>query len=357
MKTQTTSLSILLIIFFSCKKDITGNQKSRGYQIFNVQNSDLPTNFVNHIAIDNASNIWVGTFDKGVAKYNGQKWTVYNTQNSPLPNDSIQSLSADVSGKLWIGTSNGLASLDQQTWKIYNASNSALKAKIILSICSDSSGIVWVSGISDTVHSGLYSFDGSVWKFYNQKNSILPNDIITTLAVTMDNTLLIGNAIWQGKGGLTKLKNGNWQHFDMDNSQIKYNVVDNISISRQGRILLSSSALVYDRPNILEGYLQEFDGTDTWIDFSPSNPSLHLSNRVTASVYDNDNSIWFATSPDMQCSTCVYTLVKNDRQNLKIYSSEAGNFPNTFIPDIKVDKENNIWIAASDAGLIKLKGE
>jgi ligand-binding sensor domain-containing protein len=184
---------------------------------------------------------------------------------------------------------------------------------------------------------------------------LLPHDIVTALATDKNNTIWIGTAFWQGKGGLLKINNGVWEIYHKGNSQIRYNEVNNISISSTNKILISSPAMFFGRQNIAEGYLQEFDGTANWKDISPFNPQITLTNRVTASTYDRNSNVWVATSVDGNiCSACEYALSKFNGQNWFVLSPKNGNFPRTFISDIKADKDNNVWVAAGDVGLIKV---
>lgn len=354
MKSQTLLFCMLRLLSLSCKKEKAGNQ-SINYQVFNTQTSGLPSNVVTKIAIDKNSNIWVGTLDHGLAKYNGQQWIVYTMQNSPLPSNGIFSLTVDKSNTLWIGTNNGLASLNQQNWKVYNSSNSGLTAKFINALCSDSAGKIWLGGTSDTLDTGLFSFDGTAWQHYNQRNSPLPSDIIHALATDKKNAVIIGTSEWQGRGGFLKLQSGGWQYFNSSNSTLKYNRVDNVSISNQGTMLFSSSSSPFSAQAVTNGYLQELDAAGIWKDLSPDLYNQNVTNNVTAATYDHQSNIWVATTRGAGCSTCDYALMKYNRQGWAVYSPVNGNFPGTYISDIKADKEDNIWVAGPDMGLIKIE--
>jgi ligand-binding sensor domain-containing protein len=54
---------------------------------------------------DNAGNIWVGTVDAGVWKYDGNSLTNYTTSNG-LTSNAVNTIYKDKSGKLWFGTDN-----------------------------------------------------------------------------------------------------------------------------------------------------------------------------------------------------------------------------------------------------------
>ena len=44
-----------------------------------------------------------------MAYYNGHSWQVFNTENSPLPSNTITSLTTDNDKNLWIGSGEGIA--------------------------------------------------------------------------------------------------------------------------------------------------------------------------------------------------------------------------------------------------------
>ena len=71
----------------------------------NTTNSGLPSNKINCIEKDSLGTIWIGT-DKGLCKYDGQKWTVFNTKNSKILDDNIQKIVIDKKGRKWIHFAN-----------------------------------------------------------------------------------------------------------------------------------------------------------------------------------------------------------------------------------------------------------
>ena len=71
---------------------------------YNIYNSGLPSNSVVELCLDQDENLWIGTYDGGLAKFDRKKeWTVFNTYNSPLPGNNIEQIEVDSTGNLWIG--------------------------------------------------------------------------------------------------------------------------------------------------------------------------------------------------------------------------------------------------------------
>lgn len=70
--------------------------------------------FITDIAVDGANNKWIATADSGVFQVsaNGQDiLNIFNQNNSPLPTNSVRSVAVDqVSGRVYFGTTSGLLS-------------------------------------------------------------------------------------------------------------------------------------------------------------------------------------------------------------------------------------------------------
>ncbi len=71
----------------------------------NHANSGLPDNSVYSLAVDPSGTKWVGTSQRGLAKFDGTTWTVYNTSNSGIPSNNVNFIAADCSGKIWFSSS------------------------------------------------------------------------------------------------------------------------------------------------------------------------------------------------------------------------------------------------------------
>ena len=100
------------------------------WKTLNTTNSGLPSNKINCIERDSIGTIWIGT-DKGLCKYDGQKWTVFNTKNSKIINDTIKKIVIDKKGRKWIHFANdNLVSLNifnDTTWNIIPLNSEIIK--------------------------------------------------------------------------------------------------------------------------------------------------------------------------------------------------------------------------------------
>ena len=95
------------------------------------------------IAIDRNNVKWFGTLN-GLASFDGENWQVWNTQNSPLPSTQINDISLDADGLMWIGTSAGAAVFDGvDRWVVFTSKNSPLPQGNIYKVRSDDRGNHW----------------------------------------------------------------------------------------------------------------------------------------------------------------------------------------------------------------------
>jgi ligand-binding sensor domain-containing protein/signal transduction histidine kinase len=175
----------------------TGFYRYDGYNITLYKNQPLNPNSValNRIetmVADSAGNIWVGTFGKGLDKFDPLtgKFTHYRhdpKNNSSLKSDSVMVIIQDHAGKmLWIGTRGGLDRFDPETGEFvhyqYDANDpQSLSHNVIRTIYEDRQGTLWVGTGSpfkgdgtEPDEGGLNKLDQKTGKFTRYMND--PND-------------------------------------------------------------------------------------------------------------------------------------------------------------------------------------
>ncbi len=81
--------------------------KNGVFKTFTVDDS-LPSNDTRTLLLDKSGNLWIGTYGKGLSKYNYRTFENFTTANG-LSHDYIHSLFEDSKGNIWIGTGNGVS--------------------------------------------------------------------------------------------------------------------------------------------------------------------------------------------------------------------------------------------------------
>jgi ligand-binding sensor domain-containing protein len=79
----------------------------------------IPADYITSVSIAPNGHVWIGAWEGdhypyhgGVGDFDGAAWTAYTRENSPLPHNQVESVAVDALGRVWIGTaSEGMALL------------------------------------------------------------------------------------------------------------------------------------------------------------------------------------------------------------------------------------------------------
>jgi ligand-binding sensor domain-containing protein len=260
-------------------------EKSSGNPIFyNMENSIIPSNHIESIAIESNRSKWVGTWG-GLVKISGDTWNIYTQSNSNLPASFIRAIAIDLNDTKWIGCSGGLARYDDNLWTVFSRNNSDLPSNEILSLAIDGWKNVWIGTAADPFDptgknpiGGLAKFDGTNWTLYNTFNSDINQNWIMSLAV--DNN----NRIWIGTGMGLNLYDGNKiVRFVSSDSGIPLDCIISLAAENMGGIWIGTQNY---------GFV-EFDGINSSV-FNTTN-SLLPSNYVQSILVDINDNKWLGT--------------------------------------------------------------
>ena len=296
---------------------------------YNKNNSGLPDNFINHIAIENGGIKWIGTGAAGLAKFDDRTWTIYNLSNSPIPAENILYIGIDGDGKKWICTNAGLAVFDDFNWTIYNSSNTALPVDNITCVTFEGNNKVWIG----TYGGGLVLFDGVNWSIYNTSNSQLSSNFITSIAIDNQNNKWIGTY----NQGTARFDGTNW---------LVYNDFTSGASKRAYRLAIDLNNIPWAAIGLQQfapGGSAFFNGT-AWETFVglPSNNVLYVD-------VDAQNNKWFCNSE--------FGLSKYNNGNWTNFTTANSKIPNNRVFAIAFDGAGNKWLATYGGGIAKFKGE
>ncbi|MFH6993872.1 two-component regulator propeller domain-containing protein [Flavobacterium sp. FlaQc-48] len=185
------------------------------------------------ITEDDLGNLWVGTKNKGLLKFDKTS----NAFVSFLPdasyreiNTDIRSLAIDKQGSLWIGAYDGIYILgkDKSIQKINNNNNSNGIDKV-KSVFMDRKGSVWIG----CYYKGVNIWDISNVNFsnYNQNSKKIPMsfDVVSSIIADKNNTIYFGT---EGGGITTYNKNtGTTSYINSKNGQTVKNDIKSMCLS------------------------------------------------------------------------------------------------------------------------------
>lgn len=172
-------------------------RKGNDFRFENITKSTtLNQLFVQCIIKDSFNNIWIGTKNSGIAKYNPKTKIIQflaNTTPFKKLNQDIRALTFDKKGQLWIGAYDGIFVVDKQN-TIHQIKNNNKNDPIdkIKSLCIDKKGSVWVG----TYYKGVNFWDISNGNFINfnqnSSNKNISFDVVSAITTDRNKNIYLG---------------------------------------------------------------------------------------------------------------------------------------------------------------------
>ncbi len=338
----------------------------------NESNSQLDTNRINDIVVDLDGDVWFSSH--GITRIEGDTWNQYLEENTGAPIDYNRDIEFDSNGVLWVATSSdGLVSFDGSDWIEFNTSNSDIPTDHMESMEIDNNGTIWCIGHYDKDRV-LFNYDGNgfttYWDLFNYY------DRGFNLVIDSDNTVWI-----EADYELAHFVNNQWIHYTADNSGLRDEYICDIAVNNNLIWITYSDGFIssYDGLNWVDydltpygltfgsfqihyfdsndciwlsnknyehtdSYLAKFSFNDVQY-FRTSNSGLS-SNKVSAMVADNNETLWFATEGGIAIYGEQAVSLQDDIQAFE--QLNFTNYPNPFNPS------TNISFTLSKAQKVKL---
>ena len=172
----------------------TSNQgiiKFDGHRFIPYQEVDgLADNKINYLFVDTNGVIWCGT-SGGISRYNGIKFLNSSTEKMIMHDDGVKTIIEDEKGNIWYGTAGGLARYARNGILKTFDEVEGLKQKDVNSIVEGTNGNIWIG----TNTGGLYKFnvhkpDTAAIEFV-ANDSLLASNSIHALVFQDDKTLIV----------------------------------------------------------------------------------------------------------------------------------------------------------------------
>lgn len=328
-------LTLMTVLSVSCNSQEKKTENEKNEKPTEVQNASQIDDYVVETFQDSKGNLWFGTLEKGVAKYDGNKLT-YLTKEDGLPSNRVTRVIEDDSSNLWFGTGGGISKFDGKSFTNYSEKD-GLCSDMVSNLFIDSKGIFWIG-----TWGGVCKFDGIQFKKFpipypKVETKINPDtkDWITSIAEDAE-----GN-IWFGRDcyGASKFNGKSFVHFTTKEG-LNSNNVQSIVPDNEGNIWIGTRVAEKDNADTEkqfgQGGLNKYDG-EKFIHF-PERKGL-IENDVYEIYKDLSNDLWFSTR-----SNGVYKLEKKEFVNYDVPTSTM-----SFLKD----NEGNIWLGCA-GGLYKI---
>ena len=293
------------------------------WQHFNTANTPaLIYDQVIDFAIDNNNHVWATLSEFGsilagaVATYNGSAWTVYTSSNSNLPTQTLGGIAIDQQNNKWMGSNMGLIKFDGLNWIIHHPQNSGISSSSVGEVMMDSLNRVWAIAGGNTIN----IYDGTNWSYINSSNSPMGNTSYSNFYVRGDrmmvsqvtnsslihvydgaswNTFTGSNHIYSnyideegnfwlcGIGVVSKYDGSQWTHYSRYNTGLAENFNEDVFIDSHDRKWFANG----------NGGIQVFD-CPKWEAYGPWNGGLFpipqtFSTVGTSIGEDSFGDIWF----------------------------------------------------------------
>jgi len=233
--------------------------------------------YVHAFDFDSKNNLWVATHSMGLLKFDGQTWYTYDTSNSEIPTNCVTSVGVDNNDEIWMGLTNNdryyqnkVVRFNGVEWNIYLSDQCLVSDFSVSDIKVDHSNNIWFAHLN-----GVSKFDGSVWSSVISDKNLAGSNV---LGVDEDNE---GN-IWftTSPYGVFKYDGANTINYNTKNSGISSNNIQSVVVDEKGNIWIG-------RP----GGVSRFDGEE-WTNLSYSDFQIY---DIRASAVDSKGNKWFAS--------------------------------------------------------------
>ncbi len=149
---------------------------------------------VNTTCIDQQGNLWMGTNDKGIIRYNKltRQETVFNKDNGDISSNVIVCSMVASDGAVWFGTyGGGLLCLRDGHFTNYRSGQQTdgLANNNVWALCEDQWGHIWVG----TLGSGIQRIDRHTGRFSKPLDK-LASKYISSIQLTESGRLLVGHS-------------------------------------------------------------------------------------------------------------------------------------------------------------------
>ena len=278
---------------------------------------------INGIAGDRNGNIWIGSDQLGLLRYDINSHEIESVQPHNINDNqrvkdiiSIQSVYVDDTDLLWVGTEkSGIAYSGKYIYRFGTTHNGDITA-----IAQVDSGKIWY-GTSDK---GVIDYNGP-----------LASLKVSCMATTPDGSLWVGSK----RNGLTRIKNGVSTIYSVAKDSVKTLIDDHINAlctDKIGNLWIATNGglQVYNpKMNSFSSYTRESGKLNT--------------NNVTSLFYNNNgkNNILFIGTAE---GLVLLDLSSTEKTILTGNSKKVSQFTNNFITQVLQDSRGLIWIGTRE---------
>lgn len=347
LKLKISNFGFTLFFFisiYSCQSQYeTSKNNSPGIEL---ENNSKSTVYEEHDKVtsgmlDKDGNLWFGTSNEGIYRYDGKSFINFTERNG-LPSNYINCILEDKDGNLWFGTNNGLGKYDGESFTSISVPWEGEKklgddwwnSNVVQCMLEDRNGNIWLGSGGH----GAYRYDGSTFTNFSFTNDYpqsdgLHHNYIQSMIEDTDGNIWLTSMT---HGGVSRFNGKEFTHFTLEDGLMDDMVFSSFE-DRTGKIWFGSiqtkhkGLYLYDGKNFT-GFGKE-DGL--------------CDNFITGFYEGRNGKLWIRTGTIL----CIY-----DGENFAPFITPQGKTLKG-ISFIIEDKEKNIWLGGQYGHLWKYDGK
>ena len=282
--------------------------------------------YVRRIFQDKAGNLWLGTYDKSVGRYDGQS-LVYFTKEEGFNGNVVRDIMEDKSGNLWFATNVGACRYDGKSFTNFTKKE-GLASNEVFCILEDKTVPAGEVGIWFGTDNGICRYDGKTFSSVPLPAADLKNFPEAYPASKLVNSIFqdkTGN-LWFGTNGVgVYCYDGKSFTGFTEQEGLCNNFIQRIFEDRSGNLWFSTRF----------GGVSCYDGKS----FTNFTEKEGLSNNFVWTVFQDKAGIfWFATAGGGVC--------RYDGKSFTSFTTTDG-LPSNYIQSILEDEAGNLWFGTS----------
>ncbi len=313
-----TSILVIIasfLIFSGCVKTefALDPESLKTWEIFNATNG-MGSDSIWTLFEDNEGNIWVGSVNNGVSKFDGKVWTIYNVANG-LINNTVLCIAQDGYDRMWFGTSGGLSILSG------NSMTNIVDFGAVYALLKDYDDNMWLS----TYNNPVLEYKNNEWFEYYDDECEWCN-VVNVLFEDNERNIWFGS-----EADLKKLTSQTTTSYSQSDG-LPGSGIRSMHQDTWGNIWIAS----FGSPNVVK-----YDGES----FESVSLSTGLSVGIVTSIAsDNSGNLWFGL---LSMGSMKYNGSVMER-----YSTRDG-LPGKSVTKILKDKKGYLWFGTIDGGVAK----
>lgn len=312
---------------------------------------------------DRSGNLWFGTHDEGVYRYDGESFTQFTTKDG-LNSNGVSSIVQEKAGDILFGTGNGICRYDGESF-IDITQNTALRHSSISALFEDKKGRLWVADYKDgyfkegDYRGGVYLYEGSSRQGEEENfTNVLSIDSVKNddeAGLLLINDILEDSAgnIWfagQNVDGVVYYNGKSLVHYESrEEAGLYSNYYRSMTFDKKGNLWLGThgngvlSSVPSEDKN---GEKLPPAGKGRFINITENaGPG---SSVVMSMIEDKNGDMWFCTDG--------HGVWRYNGRSFKNFTTEDG-LVNDGVFSVLEDKEGNLWFGTRSIGLCRYDGK